>query len=84
MQRRKLDFTVISDIHLGTVASKAKELNRYLKSIQPKILIINGDLVDLWQIDKNVFPDEHIKVIRRLMKMMSEGTEVYYITGNHD
>lgn len=82
--KRRLDFAVISDVHLGTYGCHARELNRYLKSIDPKVLIINGDFIDMWNFSKTYFPDDHIKVLRRVMKMMSSGTEIYYITGNHD
>jgi UDP-2,3-diacylglucosamine pyrophosphatase LpxH len=82
--KRKLDFAVISDVHLGTYGCHAHELNRYLKSIQPKILVINGDFIDMWQLSRSYFPDDHIKVLRRVLKLMADGTEVYYITGNHD
>jgi UDP-2,3-diacylglucosamine pyrophosphatase LpxH len=84
MQKRKLDVAVLSDIHLGTYGCHAREVNRYLKSIDPKILILNGDIIDAWQFKKYYFPDDHIKVVRRILKMMMSGTEIYYLTGNHD
>ena len=81
---RKLDFSVISDFHLATHASKAKPLLKYLKSIQPKTLVLNGDIIDSWRFSRNYFPKAHLKVIRQLFKMMEKGTQVVYITGNHD
>jgi len=84
MPKREIDLVVISDVHLGTYGCHAKELIRYLKSIQPKKLILNGDIIDIWQFSKSYWPDSHMKVLRRIMKMASEGTSVYYITGNHD
>ena len=48
MDKRVLDVCVISDIHLGTYGCHAKELNQYLKSIKPKILVLNGDIIDIW------------------------------------
>ena len=33
---REVDLVVISDTHLGTYGCQAKELYRYLKSINPK------------------------------------------------
>lgn len=82
--KRKIDIVVISDIHLGTYGCHAKELSNYLKSIKPNILILNGDIIDMWQFKKSYFPSEHIKVINRLLKMSVSGTKVYYLTGNHD
>lgn len=82
--RRKLDVCVLSDIHLGTYGCHAKELNSYLHSIEPKVLVLNGDIIDIWNFRKSYFPKEHLKVIRRLLKMASKGTKIHYITGNHD
>ncbi|MDP3434639.1 MAG: UDP-2,3-diacylglucosamine diphosphatase, partial [Bacteroidota bacterium] len=81
---RKLDISVISDVHLATLASKAKQLLKYLKSIQPKTLVLNGDIIDSWRFSRNYFPKAHLKVIRQLVKMIEKGVKVVYITGNHD
>lgn len=75
---------VLSDVHLGTFGSHAVELNNYLSSIKPKILILNGDLIDIWQFRKSYFPKAHLKVIQKIISFASKGTKVYYITGNHD
>jgi len=84
MAKRHLDVVVISDVHLGTGGCQATELNRYLKSIKPSILVLNGDIIDGWQFKKSFFPEAHFKVVRRFMKMMEQGTKIYYLTGNHD
>lgn len=84
MAKREVDLVVISDIHLGTYGCHAKELLAYLKSIKPKKIILNGDIVDIWQFSKSYWPESHMKVIRRIMKFVSEGVPVYYLTGNHD
>ncbi|MEI8113383.1 MAG: UDP-2,3-diacylglucosamine diphosphatase [Bacteroidia bacterium] len=81
---RKLDIAVISDVHLATLASKAKPLLKYLKSIQPKMLVLNGDIIDSWRFSRNYFPKSHLKVIRQFVKMIEKGVQVVYITGNHD
>lgn len=82
--KREIDIVIISDVHLGTYGCHAKELLNYLKSIQPKTLILNGDFIDMWQFRKKYFPKEHLQVIQRILKMSGQGTKVYYITGNHD
>ena len=84
MDKRTIDVVVISDVHLGTYGCHAKELLKYLKSIRPKTLILNGDIIDIWQFSKSYWPESHMKVIRKLMKFVSEGVQVYYLTGNHD
>lgn len=83
-KRRKLDIAVISDVHLGTFGCRASELNNYLKTINPKTLILNGDIIDIWQFKKRYFPKSHMKVIKQIMSFISADTKVYYITGNHD
>jgi len=84
MERRRLDVVVISDVHLGTYGCRAKELLNYLRSIQPDMLILNGDIIDGWQFNKRFFPILHMQVIKELMQFISNGTRVVYITGNHD
>jgi len=84
MNKRNVDVVVISDVHLGTYGCHAKELLKYLKSIKPKTLILNGDIIDIWQFSKSYWPESHMKVIRKLMKFVSEGVQVHYLTGNHD
>lgn len=83
-KKRRVDIAVISDVHLGTYGCQAKELLHYLKSIRPRILVLNGDIIDIWQFNKRYFPDSHMKVIKEITKMLSKGVKVYYLTGNHD
>ena len=83
-KKRSVDIVVISDTHLGAIGCRAKELNRYLKSIQPKTIILNGDIIDIWQFNKSYWNKYHTKVVKRLLNFISNGTKVYYIAGNHD
>lgn len=83
-KKRKIDVVVISDIHLGTYGCHAKELLNYLKSINPKIVILNGDIIDIWQFSKRYWPKSHMKVIKHLIGWSSQGKEIHFITGNHD
>jgi UDP-2,3-diacylglucosamine pyrophosphatase LpxH len=84
IKRRKLDILVLSDVHLGTYGCHAKELLHYLKSVKPKTVILNGDIIDIWQFSKRYWPKAHMRVIKQLMGWMSKGVKIYYITGNHD
>jgi UDP-2,3-diacylglucosamine pyrophosphatase LpxH len=84
VKKRKVEVAVVSDVHLGTYGCHAKEFLIYLKSIKPKILVINGDLIDIWQFSKSYWPESHMRVIKQITGMLSKGTKVYYITGNHD
>ena len=82
--KRKLELVILSDVHLGTYGCHAKELLNYLKSIDPEMLVLNGDFIDIWQFSKRYFPKSHLAIIHEVMKMALQGTKVYYITGNHD
>ena len=84
MKKREPELVVISDVHLGTLGCHAKELLEYLNSIRPKKLILNGDFIDIWQFKKRYFPKSHLEVIQKILKLNAQGTEVIYITGNHD
>jgi UDP-2,3-diacylglucosamine pyrophosphatase LpxH len=83
-KKRSIDILVISDIHLGTYGCHAKELLLYLRSIKPGIVVLNGDIFDIWQFSKSYWPKSHMKVIRHLFKWISKGVKTYYVTGNHD
>ena len=84
MIRRELEIVVISDVHLGTYACHSQELLQYLKSIQPKILVLNGDIMDAEHFKRHLFSNDHLAVIEYLLQMAAQGTKVYYLSGNHD
>jgi UDP-2,3-diacylglucosamine pyrophosphatase LpxH len=84
MKKRPVDIAIISDVHLGTYGCHAAELTNYLKSISPKVLILNGDIIDGWQFSKRYFPSDHFQVLKQIIKIAANGTPVYYLTGNHD
>lgn len=83
-EKREVDIVILSDIHLGTYGCHAKEVHRYLKSIKPKMLILNGDIIDIWQFNKRYFPKAHMKVVKEIVAIISTNIPVYYVTGNHD
>lgn len=82
--KRKIDLLVLSDIHLGTYGCQSKELLNYLNSVKPKIVVLNGDIIDMWQFSKRYWPKSHMQVVHKIINWVSKGTKVYYITGNHD
>lgn len=84
MSKRKVQIAVISDTHLGTYGCHATQLLEYLKSIDPDVLVLNGDIIDIWNFSKSYFPKSHIAVLRQILKMTEKGTKTWYITGNHD
>lgn len=82
--KREVDIVIISDVHLGTYGCHAKELLQYLKSIKPSTIILNGDIIDIWQFSKRYWPKSHMKVIKYLVNQIAKGVHVHYIAGNHD
>lgn len=82
--KRLIEVLVISDIHLGTYGCQSKALLNYLKSVDPKIIILNGDIIDIWQFNKRYFPKSHMKIIKYFLNLIQDGKTIYYLTGNHD
>ena len=83
-KKRKVEILVLSDVHLGTYGCNAKQLLSYLKTIKPKTVVLNGDIIDIWQFSKRYWPKSHMKVVKHIMGWMSKGVKIYYVTGNHD
>jgi len=79
---------VISDVHLGTEHSKTNELADFLRTVNCETLILNGDIIDGWQLQKNgrgKWKKEHTDFFKIIMKMMENyNTKVVYVRGNHD
>lgn len=84
MAKREVDILVLSDIHLGTYGCHAKELLQYLKTIKPKAVVLNGDIIDVWQFSKRYWPVTHMMVVKHLIGYITKEIPVYYIPGNHD
>ena len=84
LPKREVDLVIISDVHLGAFGCHARELLQYLRSIKPKMLILNGDIIDIWQFRKRFFPKSHLMVIRHLTGLIAKNRKIVYITGNHD
>ena len=66
--KRNLDILVISDLHLGTYGSEADEVLSYLKTIDAKKIVINGDFVDILLFNKKYWPNSHMKVVKYFLE----------------
>ncbi len=77
---------IISDAHLGTKDAKSRELSKFLKFNSCDRLIMNGDMIDGWNLKRRgKWNKKDTRVFRRILKMMEDKkTEVIYIRGNHD
>lgn len=79
---------VISDVHLGTEHSKTAQLAEFLRTVNCNTLILNGDIIDGWHLQKGgkgKWKKEHTDFFKIIMKMMeNHNTKVIYVRGNHD
>jgi len=80
--RRQVPLLVLSDIHLGSISSRAQELLAYLDTIEPAEVILNGDILDLWAGVR--YPESHQRVLKRFASYAASGIPVTYLPGNHD
>lgn len=76
----------ISDLHLGTENSKVKEVMHFLRNTRCERLVLNGDIIDGWQLKRgSLWTSEHTKFLRFILKRIEKKTlDVIYLRGNHD
>ena len=86
MTKTKYRTVWISDVHLGTKASKVEYLDDFMSSIECENLYLVGDIIDGWQMGRGstYFPQSHVDIIRRFLNKARHGTNVFYVVGNHD
>jgi UDP-2,3-diacylglucosamine pyrophosphatase LpxH len=75
----------LSDIHLGTAASRAGDLLAFLREVSADVIYLTGDIVDLQRLKvRPRFPALHWQVVTRFLELAGTGTRVIYVPGNHD
>ena len=80
----KYKAVIVSDLHLGTKDSKAKEFIEFLEQHPTELLILNGDIVDGWALARgSKWKKQHTNAISKILKV-SNKTKVIWIRGNHD
>ncbi len=77
-------MAVISNIHLGAESCQADALLAYLSSISPKILVLNGRVLETAPTVNSAFPSRHFRIFKKLFSLASSGTKIYYVYKNHD
>ncbi len=77
---------IISDVHLGTSDCKVAEVNHFLRHVRCEKLILNGDIIDGWQLRRSGhWTKAHTRFVRIILKMLEKrNTQVVYLRGNHD
>src|SRR3546814_4092684 len=57
----------------------------FLKQNDCETLYLVGDIIDGWRLRSGWFwPQEHTNVVRKILTKAKRGTQVLYVTGNHD
>jgi len=75
----------ISDVHLGSKGSNADKVIEMLKKESPTHLFLIGDFIDGWLLKKrNYWKQDYTNLLRHILTLSKNGTEIIYITGNHD
>ena len=77
---------IVSDVHLGTPDARPERLLAFLGSIRCETLILNGDLLDVWQMQRRRWRWSPAKseLFQQLGRLVEAGTRVAYVPGNHD
>lgn len=77
---------IISDVHLGTPDCKVEEVNHFLRHVRCEKLILNGDIIDGWQLKRTgQWTKPHTRFVRIVLKKLEKrDTEIVYLRGNHD
>ncbi len=79
----------LSDVHLGSRHAQTKALLEFLNDVEehspPEKLYIIGDFIDGWKLKRKwKWNNESNLILRKILSFASQGTEVFYIAGNHD
>lgn len=77
---------VLSDLHLGTKSSKAKQVLHFLKRHKCETLILNGDIIDGWQLRKgSKWTKQHSNFFKHIISLSAKRKcRIVYLRGNHD
>ena len=75
----------ISDFHLGTRGCQSELLLEFIRHTQSEKLYLVGDIIDGWALKNTWYwPQSHNDVVQKILRKARHGTEVFYISGNHD
>jgi UDP-2,3-diacylglucosamine pyrophosphatase LpxH len=84
-RRQKVRALFLSDVHLGTRASKSEKLHDFLRHHEAHTIYLVGDIVDGWRLRARWhWPQAHSDVIGELFAAAARGSRIVYLPGNHD
>ena len=86
MKKYRVRTVILSDVHLGTAEAKVREVNHFLRTVRCETLILNGDIIDGWQLRRGGnWTREETRFVRIVLKKMEKRkTQIIYLRGNHD
>lgn len=81
----KYNTVIVSDLHLGSKAARRDDILDFLDKISTETLILNGDIIDGWSLQRgSKWSKKDTKIIRKILKISETDTEVIWLKGNHD
>jgi UDP-2,3-diacylglucosamine pyrophosphatase LpxH len=82
---RKVRTLFLSDVHLGSKASKVDFLLDFLRVHEAETIILVGDIVDGWRLKRSWYwPQNCNDVVQKLLRKGRKGARIVYVPGNHD
>lgn len=82
---KKVRSLFLSDIHLGSKASKADFLLDFLRVYEAETIFLVGDIVDGWRLKRSWYwPQNCNDVVQKLLRKGRKGARIVYVPGNHD
>ncbi len=75
-----MNYTIVSDLHLGSKYCYYEEFTKFLKELPDGALMLNGDVVSYWH---KILPASHENVLN-LLAEESLKRKVIWVRGNHD
>lgn len=74
----------LSDLHLGSAASRAEAFLEFLNAVEAERIYLVGDIFELWSGARLYWSGAQTAVLAELQARMAAGSRVIYLPGNHD
>ena len=75
----------VSDVHLGCRYAQAERFLEFLEGVHADQIYIVGDFIDGWRLSRRWhWQRAYFQILKRLLQLNAQGTQVFYAPGNHD
>lgn len=74
----------LSDLHLGTMGSRADLVLDFLRTATADTIFLVGDIFDVWDPLIQRWTDTERNILALLRQRAAEGSQLVYLRGNHD